>query len=638
MKKKFYENQQLLIELISEGFGKRDFNYLLEFWEKIRKNLSKFTVNQKIFSLIKEIDKNVKNIESKIELFKEENLKIKVSKEENKIYNRVHINKINNNINKNFLRSSTKLETPFNKKYISNDKIKINNLENPLFQNSEEIINKNIFEKTKNNDKIISFIEIDLLLKRIAQMKNIYDDPLMETNLLSGFCLQHTAFMNTDVLVSKIISCFNYFYSLYIKKDKEPKLNNKNIDMFVRLRNKYGNRPLNKKEESNKNILNRDSERIPYNIINLLISFVDLHDKYCNSTITHEIIRKIQNFYQSILGINQIKAKYGNELLISIDILKKMRNSTILKRTRLLNNKLPFEKIFPKKILVKDLLRNEDNPTSYFNILDFDSKEIAAELTYISYKIYSKLETKEFLKAAFTKKNKDKTSPNIAEIYNRFNKVSFWCIEEILMYDKKRYRAKMIEKFIDIINELIILNNFFDSMSLSSALSQIIVNNLNKTWKCVSPKSIEIYQQIKQFLSFDYNYEKIRDKINDCVINDKPYIPFLSPYSKTLCYLEEYGPYVKDNSLINVDKIVLVQQIFEQLFKFKLNKYNQINTKKNELLILHYLDPASEEELEHLASLLEPKFTLSDEKQKEKRASNTEKNFKKNYENNKDLI
>ena len=323
MKKKFYENQQLLIELISEGFGKRDFNYLLEFWEKIRKNLSKFSVNQKIFSLIKEIDKNVKNIESKIELFKGENLKIKVPKEENKIYNRVHINKINNNINKNFLRSSTKVDAPFNKKNISNNKIKINNLENPLFQNSEEKSNKNIFEKEKNNNKIISFIEIDLLLKRIAQMKNIYDDPLMETNLLSGFCLQHTAFMNTDVLVSKIISCFNYFYSVYIKKDKEPKLNNKNIDMFVRLRNKYGNRPLNNKEESNKNILNRDSERIPYNIINLLILFVDLHDKYCNSTITHEIIKKVQNFYQSILGINQIKAKYGNELLISLDILKK---------------------------------------------------------------------------------------------------------------------------------------------------------------------------------------------------------------------------------------------------------------------------------------------------------------------------
>ena len=617
MKKILNVNKELINDIISKGYGKRDFCNLLDLWKKIRDNFPKFSINLNVSVLIEDIDKTIENMEIKIE-----------NKEEEK-------NKLNQNKNSPLINIKNEIQKKeiFSKDDLLNENMDMdktkNNLENKMFHFCEEKLGENIFEINKNNQNIINYIEIDLFLQRIALGKNIYDDVDMENKVLKGFFLQHIAFITTEVLISKIISCFNYFYSEYIKKDKEPKLNNKNIDMFVRLRNKYGNRSLNTKEVSNKNILNRNSERIPYNIINLLISFVDLHDKYCNSTITHEIIKKIQNFYQSILGINQIKAKYGNELLISIDILKKMRNSTILKRTRLLNNKLPFEKIFPKKILVKDLLRNEDNPTSYFNILDFDSKEIAAELTYISYKLYSKLETKEFLKAVFTKKNKDKTSPNIAEIYNRFNKVSFWCIEEILMYDKKRYRANIIEKFIDIINELIILNNFFDSMSLSSALSQIIVNNLNKTWKCVSQKSIEIYQQTKKFLSFDYNYEKIRDKINDCVINDKPYIPFLSPYSKTLCYLEEYGPYVKENSLINVDKIVLVQQIFEQLFKFKLNKYNQINTKKNELLILHYLDPASEEELEHLASLLEPKFTLSDEKQKEKRASNTEKNFKK---------
>ena len=50
------------------------------------------------------------------------------------------------------------------------------------------------------------------------------------------------------------------------------------------------------------------------------------------------------------------------------------------------------------------------------------------------------------------------------------------------------------------------------------------------------------------------------------------------------------------------------------------------------------LDPASEEELEKLASLIEPKYVLFDQQRKEKRASNTEKNFKKNYENNDDLI
>ena len=69
-----------------------------------------------------------------------------------------------------------------------------------------------------------------------------------------------------------------------------------------------------------------------------------------------------------------------------------------------------------------------------------------------------------------------------------------------------------------------------------------------------------------------------------------------------------------------------------------MNKFNKLNIVRNELLILYCLDPASEEELEKLASLLEPNFVLFERKQSDKRASNTEKNFKKNYEANTDLI
>ena len=158
------------------------------------------------------------NLESKLELNKEEALKIKYSKDVNKINNRIHINKLNNNYKKLSI-NEIKLNLHFHKKSLTNEKIEINHLENPLFQNREEIITKNIIEKTKNNIKMINFIDIDLFLKRIAQMKNIYDDPIMETNLLNGFCLQHTAFIKTDVLLSKIISCFNYFYYAYLNKD-----------------------------------------------------------------------------------------------------------------------------------------------------------------------------------------------------------------------------------------------------------------------------------------------------------------------------------------------------------------------------------------------------------------------------------
>ena len=130
----------------------------------------------------------------------------------------------------------------------------------------------------------------------------------------------------------------------------------------------------------------------------------------------------------------------------------------------------------------------------------------------------------------------------------------------------------------------------------------------------------------------------MRDKIEECLQNNEPYIPFLGPYNKRICFLEEYGPYVKETSLINVDKIVLVQQILDQLYKFKIKKYDFYRNPKKEFTIFQCLDPASEEELEKLASFIEPNFNLSNKKTHVKRITNTEIKFKENYEKNEDIV
>ena len=55
----------------------------------------------------------------------------------------------------------------------------------------------------------------------------------------------------------------------------------------------------------------------------------------------------------------------------------------------------------------------------------------------------------------------------------------------------------------------------------------------------------------------------MREKIYECLQNNETYNPFLGPYNKRNYFLEEYGAYVKETLLINVDKIVLVQQILD---------------------------------------------------------------------------
>ena len=525
----------------------------------------------------------------------------------------------------------------------------INNLQNNSFNYQEEKLGENILEISKKNKNIISYIDIDLFLQRIAQDKKIYDDMNDNDTLLNGFCIQHPIFISTNTLISKIISCFNYFYTRYLNQDNE---NNNNIEQKNQSNNNrrsaggYRNRYKQVRQEVKKPekdkyedlVFDKNVKTIPYNLIDLLILFVDLTEKYSKELLTREIIDKIESFYKNILDISDVNNRYKDDIEYSMKILKGIKSAAILRRAKTQRTKLEFDDIFNTKDFLANIIRDPDKPLSFFNILDYDSKDIAKELTRISYKLFSKIQPKEFFKGVFTKKNKDVTSPNITEVANRFNQLSFWIIEEILSYDHNNVRAEIIEKFIDIGNELIKLNNFTDCMSITSALGQIIVTGLTKTWKSVSKESNLVLQDLKNTLNFQDNYKNIRDKIDECLEKNEPYIPFLGPYNKRICFLEEYGPYVKEESLINVDKIVLVQQILDQFYKFRSKQYDIMRRSKNEFVIFQCLDPASEEELDKLASFLEPNFVLNNKKSNQKRPTNTENNLRENYEKKEDII
>ena len=679
-------------------------NNLLNFWsEKIRDNLTNFFVDQKLLVLIDEIDQKITRLESKKESIAKENQKQREKMKEqrnastkerhyiphpykpvikDKEENKKDIIETKNNKNDNiYPRRNERKKTgdTGNNRYTrktdneekrskSPDEIDLNknkenlatknNLQNNYFNFQEEKLGENILEISKKNQNIISYIDIDLFLQRIAEEKKIYDDMNDNDLLLTGFCIQHPIFIPTNILINKIISCFNYFYTRYLNEDNEKDIlnhqnkdENKNVKeknsqtynsrRTMGYRNRYKQIKEARKPEKEKFgylINNKNKKKLPFNLIDLLILFIDLHEKYSKETFTNELIEKIDNFYKTILNIYDIKKKYKEDIDYSSQILKGVKNRATLRRIKTQGTKLEYKKIFSNENLLSNIIRDPNKPLSFFNLLDYDSREIANELTRITYYIFSQIQPKEFFKGVFTKKNKNVTSPHIVEISDRFNQLSFWVIEEILSYDYGNDRAEIIEKFIDIANELNNLNNFSDCMSIVISLGQMIVTGLLKTWKYVSKESNLVLQNLKKIVNFADNYKSMRDRIEECIQNNIPYIPFLGPYNKRICFLEEYGPYVNENSLINVDKIVLVQQILDQFYKYRTKKYDILRSPKNEFIIFQFLDPAAEEELEKLSSFIEPNFTLSEKRSHEKRATNTEIHFKENYENKDDII
>lgn len=647
MRELIVNKEDIIIDAIEKGLDNPGVEELLSFWhQKVSINVSKFSINKTLLQYIDEIDRRVQTIESKLQR------KGDIADRRKKMLNlhndgkmKTTYKKHSSSVSNSLFLFNTPLVTDAFKNVIKEDKdnshnksIILDSLNSAEFIYKKEELDKNVISIERFKKTIISYMELDVLLQRIAMEEPVFHDEEMNDYLLEGLCLQHNNFISTDFLISKIISCFRFNYKRYLDNEnkEEEDDDNKRAANFTISFSNYKKKEHRRIFISSKNVVGdldknvetfKDTEnRIPYGLINLLIIFIKTLKKYSINEMNLELSNKINQIIDSALEIYEIKNIYEDELIKSKAILREVTKSSAESKASI--SKIPFEQIFNPK----------ETSEGFFDIFNYSPKDIASELTRVSYLLFSKIKPKEFFKGLFTKKDKEKTSPNICEVVNRFNILSFWVIEEVLSYDYSSDRGKVIERFINIADELKNLNNFNDCMSITSGLGQMILSKLTKSWKKVSSKEMTSFHKIKRLLNFQDNYKNIREEIGKCLKDEKPFVPFLGYYSKRICFLEESGKYVKDkSSLVNVDKIAQVEQILNEFYQMNKTKYNfDIKDEiKNKLSILQCLQPLSEEELENKGGLIEPNFVLNSKKvRKKKRITNTELKFKENYKKN----
>ena len=111
--------------------------------------------------------------------------------------------------------------------------------------------------------------------------------------------------------------------------------------------------------------------------------------------------------------------------------------------------------------------------------------------------------------------------------------------------------------------------------------------------------------------------------INQCIENNKPYLPYLGLLLKEITSYEEKMQYIKDNTLINFKKIEKVANCLKRFFQFKRYVYNVRPIEG--LGVLEQLNPKNEDELDEMLQKLEPKFILNKKKNKKiKRLTKTD--------------
>ena len=269
-----------------------------------------------------------------------------------------------------------------------------------------------------------------------------------------------------------------------------------------------------------------------------------------------------------------------------------------------------------------------------FDIFAWDPIEIARQITLYTQYLYRNITCQELLQGGWTKKDKMEISPNVSQLIARFNKISRWIMEEILSYDSSKDRAKLIEIFISIAQELKNIHNLNDCFAIVSTFNHLSLKRLKRTWKKVSNETKNTQNELNKLCSILKNFEKIKNEylqyknsIKDINTITEGCIPYLAPYLKDLAFLEEGQKYFNQNKLININKIIIVGKIIKNIKESQMFVYGYKPVYA--LSLLSEPDPLDDDKLTSLSESIEPKFMLN-KKTKNKRKTNTDIKMEQN--------
>ena len=500
------------------------------------------------------------------------------------------------------------------------DDIEDNNEEN-IEDNQEELegmklVSLNLDEKKEEDNKPEDKKEKKLITS-FEYQTYIVEQP--ETNIIYSDDKNNINFISLNLLISKINDCTlgdtnkNLVYSdilLYLVYQKNALMTN---EVFF---------------EIITSLINSNNINTALFLLNSYLI------NYYSTEIFHskDIQNKVVNFYKTI-NKQEITFKVLYDEDKKIETIK-LIEYIISGKKDIIDSLGGMESIREKKTQKETIIPEVTD--FIFDVFNWDPVELARQITIITQYLYRNIGCQELLLGGWTKKDKMEKSPNITKLIIRFNKISKWIMEEILSYDSAKDRAKVIEIFLCVAEELRNIHNLNDCFAVITTFNHLCIKRLKKTWNNVSEVAKTRQKHLAKLCSILKNFEAIKNEFNQYKNNitninelEEGCIPYLAPYLKDLAFLEEGHKYFNDKQLINIHKILVVGKNIKNIKESQMFVYSYKPVYS--LALLSDPEPLEDDELTTLSESLEPKFKLNSKKSKIKRKTNTETK----YENNK---
>ncbi|KAG5997902.1 hypothetical protein E4U43_002552, partial [Claviceps pusilla] len=181
------------------------------------------------------------------------------------------------------------------------------------------------------------------------------------------------------------------------------------------------------------------------------------------------------------------------------------------------------------------------NKVRYHTFMEISDFEIADEITRIDWIMFSSIRIRDFVRhvsLSTTQKGRCRSLQNVNRMINHFNHVAKWVANMILLRDKAKHRAQMLEKFMNIALKLRQLNNYNGLAAVLAGINGTAIHRLAQTRALVSAEVQKRFARLVILMGTQKGYFAYRLAWENSPL---PRIPFIPLHRRDLVSAEEGG-------------------------------------------------------------------------------------------------